>query len=40
MCQQFSLTEIIRDPTCITTTTSSLRDHILTNAEKKIDKKG
>ena len=40
MCQQFSLTEIIRDPTRITSTTSSLLDHILTNAEKKISQKG
>ena len=38
MCQQFSLTEIIRDPTRITT--SSLLDHILTKAEKKISQKG
>ena len=40
MCQQFSLTEIIRDPTRITSTTSSLLDHIVTNAEKKISQKG
>ena len=36
MCQQFSLTEIIWDPTRITSTSSSLLDHILTNAEKNI----
>ena len=40
MCQQFSLTEIIRDPTRITSTASSLLDHILTNAEKRISQKG
>ena len=40
MYQQFSLTEIIRDPTRITSITSSLLDHILTNAEKKISQKG
>ena len=40
MCQQFSMTEIIRDSTRITSTTSSLLDHILTNAEKKISQKG
>ena len=40
MRQQFSLAEIIRDPTRITSTTSSLLDHILTNAEKKISQKG
>ena len=40
MCQQFSLTEIIRDPTRIPSTTSSLLDHILTNAEKKISQEG
>ena len=39
MCKRFSLT-IIRDPTRITSTTSSLLDHILTNAEKKISQKG
>ena len=40
MCQQFFMTEIIRDPTRITSTTSSLLDHILRNAEKKISQKG
>ena len=40
MCQQFSLTEIIRDPNRITSSTSSLIDHILTNADKKISQKG
>ena len=40
MCHQFSLTEIIRDEPRITSTNSSLLDHILTNAEKKISQKG
>ena len=32
LCQTFSLKEIIQEPTCITSNTSSLLDHILTNA--------
>ena len=34
-CQIFSLTEIIKDPTRITFSTSSLLDHILTNSLEK-----
>ena len=40
LCQTFSLKEIIQEPTRITSTTSSLLDHILTNAGWKISKKG
>ena len=39
-CQTFSLTEIIKDPTRITCSTSSLLDHILTNSLEKISQKG
>ena len=39
-CQTFSLTEIIRDPTRITCSTSSLLDHIITNSLEKISQKG
>ena len=38
--QTFSLTEIIKDPTRITCSTSSLLDHILTNSLEKISQKG
>ena len=40
LCQTFSLTEIIKDPTRITCSTSSLLDHILTNSLEKISQKG
>ena len=40
MCQQFSLKELIKDATRITSTTSSLLDHILTNCDKKVSQKG
>ena len=40
LCQTFSLKEIIQEPTLITSTTSSLLDHILTNAGWKISQKG
>ena len=40
LCQTFSLKEIIQEPTCITSTTSSFLDHILTNAGWKISQKG
>ena len=40
LCQTFSLKEIIQEPTCITSNTSSLLDHILTNAGRKISQKG
>ena len=40
LCQVFSLKEIIQEPTCITGTTLSLLDHILTNADWKISQKG
>ena len=39
-CQTFSLTEIIKDTTRITCSTSSLLDHILTNSLEKISQKG
>ena len=39
-CQTFSLTEIIKDPTRITCSTSSLLDHILTNSLESISQKG
>ena len=39
-CQTFSLTEIIKEPTRITCSTSSLLDHILTNSLEKISQKG
>ena len=40
LCQTFSLKEIIQEPTQVTSTTSSLLDHILTNAGWKISQKG
>ena len=39
-CQTFFLTEIIKDPTRITCSTSSFLDHILTNSLEKISQKG
>ena len=40
LCLTFSLTEVIKDPTRITCSTSSLLDHILTNSlEKKFSKR-
>ena len=39
LCQTFSLKEIIHEPTRVTSTTSSLLDHILTNAGWKISQK-
>ena len=36
ICQTFSLKEIIQEPTRVTSNTSSLLDHILTNAGWKI----
>ena len=39
-CQTFSLTEIIKDTTRITCSTSSLLDNILTNSLEKISQKG
>ena len=39
MCQTFFLKEIIHKPSRITSTTSSLLDHILTNADWKISQK-
>ena len=40
LCQTFSLKEIIQEPAHITSTTSSLLDHIMTNARWKISQKG
>ena len=40
MCQTFSLKEIIQEPTRVTSSTSSLLDHILTNSGWKILQKG
>ena len=40
LCQTFSLQVIIQEPTRVTCTTSSLLDHILTNACWKISQKG
>ena len=40
LCQTFSLKEIIQEPTRVTSTISSLLDHILTNAGWKISQKG
>ena len=40
LCQTFPLKEITQEPTCITGTSSSLLDHILTNAGWKISQKG
>ena len=39
-CQKFSLTEIIKEPTRITCSTSTLLDHILTNSSEKVSQKG
>ena len=39
-CQTFSLTEIIKEPTRITCSTSTLLDHILTNSSEKVSPKG
>ena len=38
-CQTFSLTEIIKEPTRITCSTSTLLDHILTNSSEKVSQK-
>ena len=38
--QIFSLTEIIKEPTRITCSTSTLLDHILTNSSEKVSQKG
>ena len=40
LCQTSSLKEIIQEPTRVTSTTSSLLDHILTNCGWKISQKG
>ena len=40
LCQIFSLKEIIQKPSHITSTTSSLLDHILINIDRKISQKG
>ena len=40
LCQTFSLKEVIQEPTRIRSTTSSLLDHILTNAGWKISQIG
>ena len=40
LCQTFSLKEIIQEPTGITSSTSSLLDHILTNSGWKVSQKG
>ena len=39
-CQTFSLTEIIKEPTRITCSTSTLLRHILTNFSEKASQKG
>ena len=39
-CQTFSLTEIIKEPTLITCSTTTLPDHILTNSSEKVSQKG
>ena len=39
-CQIFSLTEIIKEPTRITCSTSTLPDHIFTNSSEKVSQKG
>ena len=39
-CQTFSLTEIIKEPTRITCSTSTLPDHIFTNSSEKVSQKG
>ena len=38
-CQTFSLTEIIKEPTRITCSTSPLLDHILANSSEKVSQK-
>ena len=40
LCQKFSLKEIIQEPTHMSSTTSSLLDHILTTTGWKISQKG
>jgi len=40
LCQTCSLKEIIQEPTRVTSSTSSLLDHILTNSGWKISQKG
>ena len=40
LCQTFSLKEIIQEPTRVTSSTSSLLDHILTNSGWKVSQKG
>ena len=40
LCQTFSLKEIIQEPTQVTSSTSSLLDHILTNSGWKVSQKG
>ena len=40
LCQTFSLKEIIQKPTRVTSSTSSLLDHILTNSGWKVSQKG
>ena len=40
LCQTFSLKEIINEPTRVTSSTSSLLDHILTNSGWKVSQKG
>ena len=39
-CQTFSLTEIIKEPTRITCSTSTMLDHILTNSSERVSQKG
>ena len=39
-CQTFSLTEIIKEPTLITCSTTTLPDHILPNSSEKFSQKG
>ena len=39
-CEKFSLTEIIKEPTRITSSTSTLLDHIVTNSSEKVFQKG
>ena len=40
LCKTFSLKEIIQEPTLVTSSTSSLLDHILTNSGWKVSQKG
>ena len=40
LCETFSLKEIIQEPTRVTSSTSSLLDHILTNSGWKVSQKG